>query len=165
MEGICVDKNQSTVLENGKRYFLFPNGPDHYYVSNFNNNKSHFGCFQALYFQLIEKEIWPPEPVPKSISLDHGKIYKANLIWRKPGYKIVELKDYYIRPGETHAEFFKDKDLTKCCGCFPLHWFSNFRSIETESANIEPILEENAPNFVESEPKITKYEQLSLFDL
>lgn len=164
MRGICIGCGQSLSLKTGKSYYLFPNGSNHYYVSNFNNKQSHMGCFQAIYFQVIKKDEWPPEPTAKLVSLDPEKVYLANLIWRKPGYQFLELKDYYIRLSKTHVDFFKDRNLSQYCGCFPVNWFSDFREIETKTADIEPILEENVPICTESEPKITKYEQLSLFD-
>lgn len=164
LQGVCVDPGQTAVLEKYKKYYLFPNGINHFYVSNFPSNCSHMGCFQSAYFQILKKEEWPPEPAVKSVILDPQKVYSAKLIWRKPGYKFVELKDYYLRLCKTHVDVFKEINLSQYCGCLPVHWFTNFREIETETAGIEPVLEENVPICTESEPKITKYEQLSLFD-
>jgi hypothetical protein len=169
LQGLCIDAGQTAVLEKEKMYFLFPNGPKHYYVSKFANSTAHKGCFQSSYFQVIKEEQWPPEPEIKSHCLDPKKVYIANLIWRKPGYKEVALKEYYIKPRTTHCNFYKDSNLTELGGCFPLHWFTDF---------VEAIIDESVieiPDFdidfeeydlfsTESEPKITKYEQLSLFD-
>jgi hypothetical protein len=169
LKGVCKDPGQTAVLEKGKVYFLFPNGRNHFYVSNFPNFRAHKGCFQSSYFQVIEKEQWPQEPEMKSYCLDPEKVYIANLIWRKPGYKAVALKEYYIKPRTTHCDFYQDSNLTELGGCFPLHWFTDFVEavidesvIEIPDFDIE--FEENDLFSVESEPKITKYEQLSFFD-
>ncbi|MEC1744145.1 hypothetical protein [Schinkia azotoformans] len=53
LQGTCIDTGQTTVLEKGKSYFLFPNGPIHFYVSKFPNRDSHRGCFSGKYFQII----------------------------------------------------------------------------------------------------------------
>ena len=132
LTGICIDPGQSAVLEKGTRYYLFANGPKHFYVSKFPNQGAHNGCFQAKYFQVSEKEDWPMEPDSVEVALDPEKIYKANLTWRKPGYQFVELKEYYIRPNGTHGFFYHDRDLKKCGGCFPLHWFENFEEVKPE---------------------------------
>lgn len=169
LQGICVDPGQSAVLEKGTSYYLFPNGTKHYYVSKFPNLGAHNGCFQAKYFQLVEEEDWPQEPESVEVSLDPEKIYKAKLTWRKPGYKFVELKEYYIQPKKTHGFFYRDRDLKKCGGCFPLHWFKNFEEMEieenvTETTDFVIEFEESEQFLVDSEPEIAKYEQLSLFD-
>jgi hypothetical protein len=170
LQGICIDTGQSAVLERGTRYFLFPNGPRNFYVSKFPNQNAHKGCFQANYFQIIEKEEWPLEPEILPVSLNSEKVYKAKLIWRRPGYKMTELKEYYVKPGDTHGTFYHDSSLTKLGGCFPLHWFANFIEVEPEEVEPEIIdfdidFEESEQILIETEPKLAKYEQLSLFDL
>jgi hypothetical protein len=169
LRGICTDLGQTAVLELGKSYYLFPNGTKHFYVSNFPSQGAHKGCFQAKYFQIIEKDTWPPEPEVKIFQLDRAKKYKAELIWRRPGYKNVELKEYFIKPLKTHCDFYQDSNFSKSRGCFPLHWFTNFVEVQpraigqeisdfdTKSSKIDPI----SPK---SEPKTIKYVQLSLFD-
>jgi hypothetical protein len=109
LEGVCIDTGQTVVLEKGKSYFLFPNGTKHYYVSKFPNQNGHKGCFQAIYFQIIKKEEWPQEPERLSIILDQEKVYKANLIWRRIGYKSTELREYYVRPKATHGYFYQER--------------------------------------------------------
>jgi hypothetical protein len=168
LQGVCVDSGQSAVLQKGTSYYLFPNGVNHFYVSLFPNPNAHKGCFQKAYFQIIEKELWPEEPEVIPVGLDPEQIYKAQLTWRKPGYKSVELKDYYIRPKKTHCYLYQDSRLEDCRGCFPLHWFTNFEpyfheivleniDFVIETDEIEPIMAENVPIF-------NKYEQLSLFE-
>ncbi|MEH7490852.1 hypothetical protein [Neobacillus niacini] len=169
LQGICVNSGQSVVLEKGKRYFLFPNGTKHFYVSNFPNKNAHKGCFQTNYFQIIEKEEWPQEPKEMVIRLDPEKIYKANLIWRKPGYKTTELKEYYVQPKMTHGYFYHNKNLIDCGGCFPLHWFANFVEVNfeenvTEAFDFAIELDERVRIFEESVPKRAEFVQLSIFD-
>jgi hypothetical protein len=169
LQGICIDPGQTVVLEKGKSYFLFPNGTKHYYVSKFPNRNAHKGCFEAIYFQIIKKEEWPQKPERLSISLDPEKIYKANLIWRKPGYKSTELKEYYVRSKTTNGYFYPDSNLKECGGCFPLHWFDDFKEVDLTINEPEIIDFDN--EFVESElilvenvPENINFEQLSLFD-
>jgi hypothetical protein len=169
LRGICTDLGQTAVLELGKSYYLFHNGTQHYYVSNFPNRGAHKGCFQAKHFQIIEKEIWPPEPEVKKFQLDRGKKYKAELIWRMPGYKNEELKEYFIKPLTTHCNFYRDSEFSKLGGCFPLHWFTNFvelhpEAIEQEISDFDTKSSKIKPISLESEPKTIKYVQLSLFD-
>lgn len=169
LQGVCVDPGQSAVLEPGKRYYLFPDGSHHFYVSKFPNQDAHMGCFQTLHFQIVEKEEWPQEPAELPIGLDPKKIYRAQLIWRKPGYKFVELRDYYIRPKKTHVDFYKDISLKECCGCFPLHWFTDFEETsiaknETKIIDLETKFNKNDPISLKNETQMENYEQLSLFD-
>jgi hypothetical protein len=169
LQGICTDTGHTTVLEMGKSYYLFPNGTQHYYVSIFPNQDAHKGCFQSKYFQIIEKDAWPPEPKVKMFQLDRKKKYKAELIWRRPGYKNVELKEYFIKPLKTHCDFYHDSNFSKSGGCFPLHWFNNFTevqpgAIEHEISDFDTKSSKNDPVYLENEPKTIKYVQLSLFD-
>lgn len=159
LQGICTDNTNSLVLSIGKRYFLFPNGPNHYYVSRFPNEGSHTGSFQSKHFQI------------KELQLDQDKVYKARLIWTQPGYRrSTEFKDYYISPRKTHGYFYHDSKLTKCGGCFPLTWFDEFEevAIEEEESAIEA--KETATEAVESVPFLEvsvqeplNYEQLTFF--
>jgi hypothetical protein len=80
------------------------------------------------------------------------------------GYRSKELREYYLKPKRTHGYFYHDKDLNECCGCFPLHWFRDFKELEdiTEKEDCE------IDNFKEEvihlvEEVINGYEQLSLF--
>lgn len=83
LQGICIDIGETTVLEKGKTYFLFPNGSTHYYVSKFQNKNSHFGCFRKSFFQIVQEDEWSPEPPADNVpSLDSSKIYEA----REKGY-------------------------------------------------------------------------------
>ncbi|MFF2449342.1 hypothetical protein ACFVSW_20070 [Neobacillus sp. NPDC058068] len=168
-EGVCIDPGHSAVLQKGTSYYLFPNGTQHFYVSKFPNWNAHKGCFQAKYFQIIEKELWPEEPEVRSFSLDPEKVYKANLIWRKQGYKSIELKEYFVRPRETHGRFYQDGSLKVHRGSFPLHWFTDFLTVDfvenvTETTDFVIEFDESEQFLIESEPLIANYEQLSLFD-
>jgi hypothetical protein len=169
LQGVCVDPGPSAVLEKGTSYYLFPNGSMHYYVSKFPNRNAHKGCFQAQYFQIIEKELWPEEPLQKMSNLDPEKLYKATLIWRKQGYQSTKLTDYYIKPKKTHGYFYHDSNLNNFGGCFPLHWFSDFQEydldiIDQKVPDFDIDFEETVPILAESEPNLSNYEQLSLFD-
>lgn len=258
-----MDTGETTVLEKGKNYFLFPSGLDHYYVSKFPRETAHCGCFHKSLFQIVqEKESlqkgdkvyhvykggsyveaviediqddryvvidqthakkgrktfipvslaseslvkdreeaeklaeqyrqqqekewhdwitgcitkedeWPPEPPANPIpALDYSKIYAAKLIWRKRGYKHVALGMYFLQPKQTHAYVYRDKQLNKCVGCFPLHWFAEFREVdEVENVTDEGIFETNSAIFetevleCETKEEIPKnFEQMSIFD-
>jgi hypothetical protein len=173
LQGVCVDPGQTEVLEKGKTYFLFPNDDVHYYVSNFPNINAHKGCFHKKYFQVIERESYPPEPTVRPIHLDQQKIYRADLIWVRPGYKPFTSKEYYIKPRTTHGDCYHDKNLTKLGGCFPLHWFDNFIEIGVQVSVPVPLMDETIIKNDEIEPisnetvhvisKSEQYEQLSLF--
>jgi hypothetical protein len=166
LQGICVDTGASTVLEKGKKYFLFSNGPDHYYVSKLPKANSHQGCFHKSLFELVQEDEWPPEPAVDNVPvLDSSKIYVAKLIWRKRGYKHIALGTYYLQPLRTHAYVYRDKQLEKCVGCFPLHWFEGFREVDAdENETNEVIVETEAPERETKEEKHEIFEQMSIFD-
>ncbi|MBO0962515.1 hypothetical protein J1P26_22735 [Neobacillus sp. MM2021_6] len=169
LQGICIDTGYTAVLQKGTSYYLFPNGDNHYYVSKFPNEGAHMGCFQERYFQVLEEEQWPDEPEIRLVSFDPEKLYKARLIWRKRGYKSVELKNYYIKSKVTHGYFYSDMALKECRGCFPLHWFTDFQEtildiIDQEIPDFDIDFEENDLILVESEPEIVNYVQMSIFD-
>ena len=180
IQGICVDTANTTVLVEGQTYFLFPNGPNHFYVSVFPNRKAHKGCYQSGCFQIVEKiikEEWPAEPKgPRLVSdYDKEKVYKAQLIWRKPGYIGTELKEYYIRLKVEYTEGKVKINLVDSCyfydryvngkyegfrGCFPLHWFGKLEEV-LDTYNQEFSEKEQ---IVVTEPVVNGYEKLSLFD-
>lgn len=58
MQGVCIDTGLSAILRKDSTYFLREHGKNNYYVSNFDNPKSHFGSFQKKYFRLIAE----PQP-------------------------------------------------------------------------------------------------------
>ncbi|MGM0903086.1 MAG: hypothetical protein ACQEXB_18555 [Bacillota bacterium] len=167
LQGICVDPGQTAVLTKGTSYYLFPNGANHYYVSKYPNPEAHKGCYSKEYFQLIEKEIWPDEPEKRDIQLEPDKVYKARLIWRKPGYKGTVLKEYFLKPKKTHAYFYLDEDLQKLCGCFPFHWFVGFEEVEPDKVvgDINLDFTEADLFLEETVHKEVVFEQLSLFDI
>jgi hypothetical protein len=166
LQGICVDTGETTVLEKGKKYFLFPGGSNNYYVSKFPNANAHTGCFRKSLFQIVQEDEWPPEPPANSIPvLDNSKVYKAKLVWRKRGYAFIQLGTYYLKPLKTHAYVYRDKQLKKCVGCFPLHWFTEFREVdEEETKTNEVVFETEALEFEIKEEKHEIFEQMCIFD-
>ena len=152
LQGICVDTGETTVLEKGKKYFLFPGGSNNYYVSKFPNANAHTGCFRKSLFQIVPEDEWPPEPSADNVPvLDSSKIYAAKLVWRKRGYEQVPLTTYYLRPSRTHAYVYRDKQLEKGVGCFPLHWFTEFREIGKEETETNEVVFETNEAIVETE--------------
>ncbi|MGM7634196.1 sugar ABC transporter [Bacillus sp. Hm123] len=98
---------------------------------------------------------WPPEPKLDLPDLEAGKVYSAQLIWRRKGYRGKELKQYYIKPdNQKNTNFYADKELKEFQGRYPLHWFADFKLIED--------IEEQLVELVE-EP--TNFEQMSLFEV
>ncbi len=168
LQGVCVDTAATTVLEKDRKYFLFPGGPNHYYVSKFPKENSHFGVFRKSLFQIVQEDEWPPEPPADSVpALDSSKIYEAKLIWRTRGYRDTKLGTYYLRPSGTHAYFYYDKELKRHGGCFPLHWFTDFREVNAEKTETnEVVLETKAPKRETNEemPESYRYEQTTIFD-
>jgi hypothetical protein len=166
LQGICVDASLTMVLEKGRKYFLFPGDPDHYYVSRFPKANAHTGCFHKSLFQIVQEEEWPPEPAAYNVPvLDSSKIYEAKLVWRKRGYQQVELGMYYLQPKKTHAYVYRDKQLEKCVGCFPLHWFVEFREVDADEDEInEVVLETKTLEREIEEEKPEMFEQMNIFD-
>lgn len=161
---------QGVYEEDGRTYYLFPVGENHYYASKFPNVRAHRGCFHKDSFQLVATEEWPAEPQVVEHTLDPEKIYQATLIWRREGYKQVELKEYYIKPREVHGYFYHDQELTIFGGCYPLHWFTGFKELEKDE--VESIFEDfdidftdSDHIFVENAHETNNFEQLSLFTL
>jgi hypothetical protein len=157
-QGFYKGTGNSEILQEGKKYYLFPNGEQHYYVSPFPNEGAHTGCYQASRFELVEDEGLYPE-------LDREKHYSAELIYRRSGYSSTPLKRYYIQPKKTHAYFWEDSHLTQFRGCFPLEWFDHF--VEFEVVPVEEIIipEVIEPEVIIEEPQVSKEsKQLSLFD-
>lgn len=103
------------------------------------------------------------------VSLSKNKIYRAKLIWRKEGYKSIELKEYYLVPRNTHADFYEDPYLKVCKGCFPLHWFTGFLEVGyiiEETRNEKEIVVDCSKLVLplpEEEELNEEYEQLALF--
>jgi len=71
----------------------------------------------------------PPSSIPV---LDNSKGYNTKLVWRKRGYKHVALGMDDLQPKKTHAYFYYDKELKRLGGCFPLHWFTEFREVDAD---------------------------------
>lgn len=155
MKGICKNAEGTELLTEGTTYYLFPNGDSHVYASRFDNQDAHFGCFQTELFEEVNTaEETEPPPLREPLELD--TYYSADLIWRRPGYKnLVDLGSYVIYTLDTHAYFYDDETLKGFRGCFPIHWFSNFKPI---TINQEEVTEEAAVK-----EEFAQMEQLSLF--
>ncbi|MDA1631816.1 hypothetical protein PDK11_02960 [Bacillus cereus] len=149
MKGICIDVDHSALLGINEEYFLFPAKPNHYFVSKFDRKESHFGCYPAERFQVVEKEVWTPEPQVNTPDVDQGLLYKAKLIWRTKGYKGKPLKDYIIKPKGNHCLFWHDRERKKLCGCFPIHWFANFEVLAAEKEDIKETPEQELVSLLE----------------
>ncbi|MGG3446479.1 hypothetical protein [Bacillus nitratireducens] len=149
MKGICIDVDHSALLGINEEYFLFPAKPNHYFVSKFDRKESHFGCYPAERFQVVEKEVWAPEPQDNAPKLDKSLLYRAQLIWRTKGYKNKPLKDYIIKPKGNHCFFWHDRERKKLCGCFPIHWFTNFEELATEQEEIKETPEQEFVSLLE----------------
>ncbi|PFI78295.1 hypothetical protein [Bacillus cereus] len=134
MKGICINVDASTELKLDQEYYLFPAKPNHFYVSRFDNVHANFGCYGADRFQVIKEEEWTKEPEIDIPELDREKYYRADLIWRAEGYRDKELKRYVMKPSTTHCYVWHDKERKQFAGCFPIHWFRDFKlMIEQQS--------------------------------
>ncbi|KAF0817667.1 Phage protein [Bacillus sp. ZZV12-4809] len=163
LKGKYIGSDKVCSLNKEYTYFLFPNGPNHYYVSRFNNPNAHFGCFDCDWFHILEEEDYASEPPRTNIDLEQGKIYKAKLFWRRAGYCNILLTHYYLLPQITHAHFYEDIELTKCKGCFPLHWFKDFKEV---SYIIEETGSNHSPftfSIASEESSDITFKQLTLF--
>ncbi|MGX5433386.1 hypothetical protein [Bacillus toyonensis] len=149
MKGICIDVDHSTLLGINEEYFLFPAKLNHYFVSKFDRKEAHFGCYPAERFQVVENEVWTPEPQDNAPKLDTSLVYRAQLIWRTKGYKNKPLKDYIIKPKGNHCFFWHDRERKKLCGCFPIHWFANFEELAAEQEEIKEIPEQERVSLLE----------------
>ena len=156
LQGKCVDPELAGSFP--ETVYLFPNGAAHYYVSRFPNEAAHIGCFQKEKFKLIDD--WPPEPPAIIPKLKHEQVYKAKLIWSTKWYKKAgrEWKHYYViaKDHQKNFTFFEDEQLTKLCGCFPAHWFTDYQPVEPA-----PMEESFEMELIEEEP--ANFEQMSLF--
>lgn len=146
MKGLCVDPGGTTTLTQGKEYFLFQNGPTHFYVCKFDNPKAHFGCYQKDLFQVIAEEApqRPPEPPRIKIDLTMGAVYRAFLVWvRMPGHRELEGKHYYVRQHKTQStqvNIYDDPECTIGRGTFQKYYFIDYELVESknEEAEFEP---------------------------
>ena len=159
LKGICIDKGGSIALVEGNTYYLFPNGEAHYYVSKFPTEGTHFGCYQADQFYILESEeseVKPVEPPKIEYSLDRNKVYKGTLVYRGcyPA-SIVKFGDYYIKPYKTHGDYYADIYCKKQKGCFPLHWFENIHEVTV------PEIQQNVHEFMIKDPKQERIDRLS----
>lgn len=160
MKGVCIDTGATLMLRKDETYYLFDHGPNNYYVSRFDNPGAHFGSYQRKCFKLIQEQTqeWPDEPPCPTDwpELSQDRVYRARLIWRRPGYKMTELGFYYIQPKKTHCDFWYDPQLERAGGCFPMHWFSDFVEHTPETIVIQ--------EFHPQELRQDHWQQLNLFD-
>jgi hypothetical protein len=70
-----------------------------------------------------------------------------------------------LQPSRTHAYVFRDRQLEKCIGCFPLHWFEGFREVNAdESETNEVVFETEVPEQETKEEMPENFEQMCIFD-
>ncbi|WP_197232102.1 hypothetical protein [Lysinibacillus sphaericus] len=140
MQGKCNVPNGSANLKFGGVYYLFPHGGSAYEVSRFPRLGSHFGVYQKSRFEIITTKGSSTEPKKpdKPLLLEVGKIYEAELIWRKTGYS-TPLGKYFITSNKGCYEndqdcyFYSDVELRNAKGRFPLHWFTDIREYNSEA--------------------------------
>lgn len=151
----CDTQTLAPALVKGAQYYAFKNGDNYFYVSSFDRQSAHTGCFQAKHFT----EVAPPN---EETQLQAGETYTADLITTEGQYPGTEYKSYYVIVGETHGRFYEynQHERGRFCGQFPLAWFTGFEKVaEKEQA---PELQPNDkidPVFA-TEPI---FEQMSLF--
>lgn len=56
MKAICIEVDSSVVLKMEQEYYVFPAGPEHYYVSRFDNVNANFGCYLVNKFKLVNEK-------------------------------------------------------------------------------------------------------------
>lgn len=143
LQGVCIDTGNSTNLQHNNTYFLFPHGGQAYHVSRFPHEGSHFGTYQKKRFRIVEtQKDWPLEPVKpsKQLTLEVGKVYKAELIWRTKGCSVnTQLGTYFIAAitnsyaCTTDCYFYLDAALQQPKGRYPLHWFADIQEYDEKA--------------------------------
>ncbi|TSB47142.1 hypothetical protein [Alkalicoccobacillus porphyridii] len=166
MKAVCIETGDTALLQEQKEYFIFPNGESHVYVSKFDNQGAHFGCYEKDFFQEIVEEdpVRPPEPPELNPDLEHGQVYKAFLVWTsKRGFWSLEGKHYYLKQHDkvsSQVWFYEDPECKKLRGIFQKHYFTDYEPIETIPQKEEQALvEESPPELLPEED----WEQMSLF--
>ncbi|MEG0259574.1 MAG: hypothetical protein RR595_13760 [Lysinibacillus sp.] len=134
MQGICVQAVDKSNLVEGETYYLFPHGGLAYNASRFSRPGSHFGTYQKSRFEIVAEVAVEPEPTQPSEPphLEKGKVYEAELIWRRNPhgaklgtYFIIAIDNCYAC--KTDCYFYSDATLQQPKGRYPLHWFANIR--------------------------------------
>lgn len=69
MIGVCTESGATLTLIPGQKYYLFPNGPNHFYVSKFNSKDAHFGCYRSNYFEIAEESVTEEHTTFEQLSL------------------------------------------------------------------------------------------------
>lgn len=92
MKARCIDTGSSVALTKGKDYYVYDNGTSHYYVSRFNDERSHFGCFRKSLFEVVERE--EEEPI-RTLSIDI-ETYSSVDIKKSGVYKYAESEDFQV---------------------------------------------------------------------
>ena len=144
MRGICIDSGGSVNIKIKEVYYLFPHGGFAFDVSNFSDSGLHLGTYQRSRFKIITvdekvEKIYPSEPMKNKEMpvLEEGKVYEAELVWKKEGYR-TPLGKYFIRAtygcyaNKNDCFFYTDAELKEARGRFPIHWFANIREYDLE---------------------------------
>jgi hypothetical protein len=84
MQGVCIDTGATTVLEIGRKYYLFEHGPN-YLVSRFDNKNAHCGSYEKKHFELIEER---PPLCRHEVSPFKPQRYVAEVARQIIGYRV-----------------------------------------------------------------------------
>jgi hypothetical protein len=158
---------QQRFLRKGKSIFSSQTVPIIITFQSLPKASSHQVCFHKSLFELVQEDEWPPEPSADSVSaLDSSKVYKARLVWRKRGYEQIKLGTYYLQPSGGTCVFLM-RQAAKKVGwlCFPLHWFAEFREVDTvQNETDEIVLETEALECETKEEAHEIFEQMCIFN-
>lgn len=170
MRGICIDTGSSTVLQEGKEYYLFEHGPN-YYVSKFNKPNSHMGSFRKSLFKLVEKN----EPQPQEPKYHIGEVAYPRMGWRLGQQFIIgptkhpelEGKGYYnvhLADNGSIIATMNDPRLFKIIEpCKLPQKPVKFERKQVANTNT-PDKPQKAESKQENKHKKAQYEQMSIFD-
>lgn len=143
MKGRCISVGDTSTLQIGQEYFLFPAGPNHYYVSRFNNVDAHFGCYQARYFDLMKEtalEFRTKEDRFIGTSEMDGIRLKKGIV-----YVLGPVLYTWGRVQEncpSHCYVYEiEKDFERFIGCFPISVFRDIH-LYNDKAIIEKVAED-----------------------
>ncbi|WP_018392465.1 hypothetical protein [Bacillus sp. 37MA] len=168
LQGTCID---SDILPAGETFYLFPAGTDYVYASRFPRKSAHTGCFPIDRFKVkeeVETTEWPQEPPKRVVEIELNEVYVAKLVWCWEASKDRRDKEYYViaRGYGSHVDYYPNPELEGLLGSLPVHWFENFRHVESlQAIQSGEIATEQIPEVAifDREESSQFIEQLSLF--